>query len=86
MNVNFRISETLRMLRLNRVNHCVLLPVNDNYKGMIQKVKDYVTWGETDPDTLARMILHRGRLIGDKKISDKYIKENTNYSSILAFA
>ncbi|MEE9150637.1 MAG: 50S ribosomal protein L30 [Thermoplasmata archaeon] len=86
VNVKPDIKDTLKILRLNRVNHCVLLPKSKSYSGMLQKVKDYVTWGEIMPETLAKMILHRGRLMGDKKISDRYIKANTNYKSIMSFA
>jgi large subunit ribosomal protein L30 len=86
VNVRTDIEDTLRMLRLNQVNHCVLLPRTKSHLGMLQKVKDYVTWGEITPEILARMILHRGRLIGNKKISDSYIKKNTKYKSVMSFA
>lgn len=86
VNVRGKIKDTLKMLRLNKVNHCVILPKTGSYSGMLQKVKDYVTWGEVKPETLAKMIINRGRLLGDNKISDKYIQANTSYSSILAFA
>ena len=86
VNVRTDIEDTLKMLRLNQVNHCVILPKTKSYLGMLQKVKDYVTWGEVSPEILARMILHRGRLTGDKKISDSYIKKNTKYKSIMSFA
>lgn len=86
VNVKSDIKSTLKMLRLNRINHCVLLPKTESYSGMLQKVKDYVTWGEIAPQTLAKMIIHRGKLIGDKKISDKYIKANTKYKSIMSLA
>lgn len=86
VNVKPDIKDTLKMLRLNRINHCVLLPKTESYSGMLQKVKDYVTWGEIAPQTLAKMIIHRGRLIGDKKVSDKYVKTNTKYKSIMSLA
>lgn len=86
VNVNTEIADTLKMLRLNRVNHCVFVPNRKTYTGMLQKVKDYVTWGDAKPETLAKMIIRRGRLQGDKKISDKYIKANTDYTSVMAFA
>jgi large subunit ribosomal protein L30 len=86
VNVKSDIKDTLKMLRLNSINHCVLLPKTESYSGMLQKVKDYVTWGEIAPQTLAKMIIHRGKLIGDKKISDKYIKANTKYKSIMSLA
>ncbi len=86
VNVKSDIKDTLKMLRLNSINHCVLLPKTESYSGMLQKVKDYITWGEIAPQILAKMIIHRGRLIGDKKISDKYIKANTKYKSIMSLA
>ena len=86
VNVKSEISDTLKMLRLNQVNHCVLVPKKKTYQGMLQKVKDYVTWGDAKPETMAKLIIRRGRLEGDKKISDKYIKANSDYSSVMAFA
>ena len=86
VNVREDIKDTLKMLRLNRVNHLVFLPENDSYAGMLQKVKDYVTWGEIKPETLAKIIIRRGKLKGGKKITDPYIKKNSKYSSVLAFA
>jgi large subunit ribosomal protein L30 len=86
VNVKPGISDTLSMLRLNRVNHCVIIPESKTYLGMLQKVKDYVTWGEVKPETLAKMIIHRGKLVGDKKISDKYLKDNSEFKSIMSFA
>ena len=86
VNINTKISDTLKMLRLNRVNHCVFVPNRKSYAGMLQKVKDYVTYGEAKPETMAKLIMRRGRLEGDKKISDKYIKAQTDYSSVMAFA
>lgn len=86
VNVKGEIKDSMKMLRLNRANHCVIIPETKTYSGMLQKVKDYVTWGEIKPEILARMIIHRGRLVGDKKITDKYIKANTQFKSVLSFA
>jgi len=63
------IQYTMGIMRLNRVNHCVLIPDDPTTKGMLQKVKDYVTWGEIDADTLAEMLEKRGRLIGNKTLT-----------------
>ena len=43
--VTKKIRDTMTMLNLTRVNHAVLVPKTDSYDGMLQKVKDYVTWG-----------------------------------------
>ena len=38
------------MLRLNRISHAVLVEDTPSYNGMLQKAKDYITWGEIDAD------------------------------------
>ncbi|AEH06764.1 50S ribosomal protein L30 [Methanothermococcus okinawensis] len=69
------IADTLKMLRLHRVNHCVIVPNTETYKGMINKVKDYITYGEIDKDTLVKLILKRGRLPGNKRLNEEKVKE-----------
>ena len=82
VNVKPDIKHTLNLLRLTRVNHCVLLEENKIYKGMLQIVKDYTTWGEINKDMLSNLITTRGLLVGDKKISEDYIKSSTSYKNI----
>ncbi|MEM0492413.1 MAG: 50S ribosomal protein L30 [Candidatus Thermoplasmatota archaeon] len=76
------IKKTLQMLRLTRVNHCVLLEENKVYKGMLQIVKDYVTYGEIDKNTLSKLITLRGRLLGDKPITEEYIQSSTPFKTL----
>ena len=80
------VKDTLHQLRLNKVNHCVLIPVGKTYDGMLQKVKDYVTWGDIKPDVLTNMIIKRGRLSGDRPITNQYVKDNTKHESLVKFA
>lgn len=82
INVKKPIKDTMTMLKLGRTNHCVLIPKNKYYDGMLRKAKDYITWGEVDNNTLTEMIVSRGRLTGNKKISDEYVKSISNYKSI----
>jgi len=84
--VRHDIEDTMRMLRLTRANHCVVLPETEEIKGMLMKAKDYITWGEVSEETLARMIKFRGRLVGDKPVDDEVVKEGTAFGSIMAFA
>ena len=58
------IRDTLRMLRLDRVNHCVIVPETSTYHGMIHKAKDHVAWGVITQETLAEMLENRGKLEG----------------------
>jgi large subunit ribosomal protein L30 len=80
--VNKDIADTLKMLRLNRINHGVLVEESPSYKGMLQKAKDYITWGEIDKETLVEIINHRGEIVGGSRITDDYINENSDFSSI----
>lgn len=80
------IRDTLKMLNLTRVNHCVFIDTRPTYKGMLQKVKDYVTWGEVTAQDVAMILRHRGELEGGKKLTDEYIRENTPFKSIEEFA
>jgi len=80
------INDTLDLLHMNRVNHCVVVKEDPHYRGMIQKVKDYVAWGQIDEDTLALLLEKRGRLSGNRRLTEALIKEKTAYSSIRDFA
>ncbi|HLB69508.1 MAG: 50S ribosomal protein L30 [Candidatus Methanoperedens sp.] len=75
------IRDTLSMLHLDRINHCVIVPDTPNYNGMIQKAKDYVAWGQISPETLAKMLKNRGRLEGRKTLTEEYLAMNTKFKS-----
>ncbi|MBI4153063.1 uL30 family ribosomal protein [Candidatus Woesearchaeota archaeon] len=49
---NSSVQDTLYMLRLRKKNHCVIVSKTPQSAGMINKVKDYVTWGEIDAETI----------------------------------
>ncbi len=79
--VRGKIEDALRMLRLDSLNKCVVVPENPSYKGMIQKVKDHIAFGEISQEMFTDMLKKRGRLEGDRRLDDKTIKE-TGYDSI----
>ncbi len=54
------IRETLEMMRLLRKNCCVVLEKTPQNTGMIKKVKDYITWGDLNEETLKLLIDKRG--------------------------
>jgi large subunit ribosomal protein L30 len=72
--VNHDIEDCMVMMRLTRINHCVIMPENDYSRGMLQKSKDYITWGEVSEETVKQMIAARGRMLGDKPITDADVK------------
>jgi large subunit ribosomal protein L30 len=86
VNVRRDIKDTLKMLRLHHINHCVLVPDTPENLGMIRKVKDYVAYGEVDQATVATLLETRGRVTGDLPLTDEYIKAHSTYSGITEFA
>ena len=78
------IKHALKLIRLTRPNHAVVVPNDGTHKGMLQKLKDVVTWGEINKTTLSDLINKRGRLRGNKKIDVKFLKEH-KFESKAAF-
>jgi len=75
INLKKNIEATLRMLRLNKRHHCIILPPNKSIVGMIESIQPYITYGEINEKTLAYLLLKRGRLAGNKRLTPEYIKE-----------
>ena len=73
--------ETLQFLHLNHTNHAVLIDSRPSYKGMLQRINSYITWGEPTKETVVMMLQKRGRQAGDKKITDEFIQK-AGYNSI----
>ena len=85
VNVPHTKKKTLEYLRLKQKHSCCVLDDNEVNRGMINKVRDYITFGEIDEKTYLTMLEKRGELIGKKKanedkkvnlkeISEKYFK------------
>jgi len=66
---------TLRMLRLFKKNGCVVIKNDPSYTGMLERVKDYVTWGEINEETFKTLLMERGKLAGNKKLTEVYLKD-----------
>ena len=71
---------------LTKVNHAVLVLKTPAYEGMLQKAKDYVTWGEVDADTIETLINERGRMAGDKQVTDAEVKSCSDRSTVKALS
>jgi len=69
------IEEALKRLRLARVNHCVVVPETETFKGLIQKAKDFITWGEVDHDTLKELLLRKGEFEDGAPVTEETLKE-----------
>ena len=80
MNVRKEAAHALKMFRLNRPNHCVLVKPGKEVEGMLRQIQKYVTWGEVNKETLAKLMKKRGRLPGNKRLSEEYVKEKIGKS------
>jgi len=73
--------ETLDLLHLKHTNHAVIIDNRPAYKGMLQRINAYVTYGEPTKETIAMMLQKRALLAGDKKLTEEYITK-IGYKSI----
>ncbi|EZQ03842.1 50S ribosomal protein L30 [Candidatus Acidianus copahuensis] len=74
---DWRIEQTLGLLRLNRRYSAMVYPYSEEIKGMIRKVEAYITWGELDEEGID-MLLNRMKTREGKKIDDETLKINLN--------
>ncbi len=81
-----KILDTLNMLRMHKVNHGVLIWGTPSYKGMLIKCKDYIAFGEIDEKTLIRLLRVRGKVEGNKSLTEEHIKNLTNYKNFRELA
>lgn len=75
INVSQREKDTMKFLRVDRNNYASLIDDRPDYKGMLQKAKDWITWGEADVETVKEMLIKRGRATGDVKLTEESVKE-----------
>jgi large subunit ribosomal protein L30 len=71
------VNDTFEMLRLYNKNFCVVLEDTPATKGMINKVKDFVTFGEIKDEIFNDLVSKRGEEYKDR-IADS--KGKINYS------
>lgn len=69
------VRETLKMLRLTRNNHAVLVESVPSFLGMLKTTQNFITWGEVSKETVVELIKKRGKLIGGKKITEEYARK-----------
>jgi len=69
------IKETIEMLHLDRNCHATLVDNRPSYLGMLHKAQGYLTWGEISNETLALLLKKRGRLVGNKRLTDEYAQK-----------
>jgi large subunit ribosomal protein L30 len=72
------IKDTLRMLNLTRINHAVLVDDRPGFLGMLDKAKDYITYGEIEQPVLEALLSKWGRLPGDEMLTEQHVKERVD--------
>jgi len=83
-----RIEDTLKLLRLRYRYNCNIFPENDSIKGMLEKVKDFITYGEIEKETLLHLLKKRLRMRrqGNKKITEEQLEKITGFKTFEEFA
>ncbi len=66
--------DTLNRLNLSRKHNATLIPDTPGMVGMLQKSSNYITWGEIDREHLTVLLKKRGRLEGNKRIDEDFLK------------
>jgi len=75
------VRETMELLHLYRNCHATLVDDRPAYVGMLRKAQNCLTWGEVSKENVALLLKKRGRLVGNKKLTDEYLKE-MDYKSL----
>ncbi len=73
--IHKEVNDTMRMLHLTRKCHATLVDSRPSYLGMLRRTRNYVAWGEISENTLHLLLKKRGRLIGDKRLTDDYAQK-----------
>lgn len=64
------VRKTLELLRLHKKHSCVVVDQTPEISGMIERVKDYVTYGLVDESFFKELLDKRGEMVGKEKVSD----------------
>ncbi|MFX0040016.1 MAG: 50S ribosomal protein L30 [Promethearchaeota archaeon] len=81
-----KIMDTLKMLRMHKINHGVLIWGTPSFIGMLSKCKDYISYGEIDEKTLIRLLRVRGKVEGNNPLTEEHIKNLTKYKNFRELA
>jgi len=73
------VRKTFDLLRLHQKHACVVVNF-ENARSMLNAVKDFTTFGEIDKKTLVKLLRTRGRMAGNKPITEEFVKDKTKYN------
>ena len=73
--VNKKVKDTTYLLKLRKKNCCVILEKTDSNMGMLNKIKDYVTWGNVSDEMIKKLVEKKGaqksKISGTKPVGKK---------------
>lgn len=72
------VRDTFKLLRLYKKNYCIVIENSPYYIGMLNKIKNYATWGEINQETFKAMLEKRGKLARKKSLTSQYLKQKTD--------
>ena len=67
--------ETFKLLHLSRNFHATILTDSAVVRGMLQKVKDHITWGEVSEEAVEQLLVKRGRVEGGRRLTEELARE-----------
>ena len=60
--VSFTVKDTLKKLKLKKKHNCRIIEDSPSIKGMVEKIKHLVTWGDIDDETIT-LLKARGKVL-----------------------
>jgi|YelNatPaOPRAMG01_1025707.scaffolds.fasta_scaffold00278_50 large subunit ribosomal protein L30 len=76
------IKTTLKLLKLLKKHNAMIFYETPSIKGMLEKVKDLITWGEATEESIYLLLSKRGKTINGEKLTDEKVKEKFGFNSI----
>jgi large subunit ribosomal protein L30 len=69
------VKTTLKLLKLPKKHNAMIFHENPSVKGMLNKVKDLITWGEASEESIYLLLSKRGKAKTGEKLTDEKVKE-----------
>ena len=85
-NTRKTINATCKLMNIAKIHNLSFIDDRISYRGMLQKAKDTITWGEVNVEMVEQVLSKWGRLPGNKVLTDAYMKEKTKFATIKDFA
>jgi large subunit ribosomal protein L30 len=69
------------MLHLTRNNYAVLVDDRPSFIGMLKAAQNFITWGEVSKEIVDMLMRKKGKLAGNKKLTEEYA-QTTSFKSL----